>query len=330
MSRVPHAPKRSLRFGGLEGLEGRALMSAGLARPRHIAAQPAEVSATCTYRMVKSGSNIPYTADGSQLDVYKPVGAAAPAGGFPAIIALPGGGWRHANRKDYGGVVAATFGPHGYVVLPTDYAYVSSSGGSGTWPRAVEDIRDAVRWVRKHAVSLGVNPNKVVVSGESAGAHLAALAGTLDAGGFDPGNGKHVDSKGISGKPNAVVDFYGPSDLVAEWNQRPQVRSYLSGFLGGSLDQVQSRYVASSPLAHVSPDDAPTYIIQGTADKVIIPASSTAFDQALKDAGVIEQLTFLNGIPHGFRFQVGSRNLGTEVLTFLDRVWAAQNSGTSD
>lgn len=306
-------------------------MSAGLAQPDRAAPVAAEISTAATgptYKVVPAGSDIRYTADGSQLDVFKPVGAPPPPGGFPAIIALPGGGWRHANRKDYGGVVAATFGPHGYVVLPTDYAYASSHGGSGTWPRAVIDVRDAVRWVRKHAASLNVNPNKIVVSGESAGAHLAALAGTLDAGGFDPGNGKHVDGRGISGKPNAVVDFYGPSDLVAEWKLRPQVRPYLSGFLGGSLGQVKGRYVASSPLSHVTPDDAPTYIIQGTADKVIIPESSIAFDQALKDAGVTEQLTFLNGIPHGFRFHVGQRNLAAEVLTFLDKVWAQQASST--
>ena len=302
-------------------------MSAGLARPRPVSAATADVSSPntgATYRVVNAGSNVTYSADGSQLDVYKPTGAPAPAGGFPAIIALPGGGWRHANRKDYGGVVAAAFGPSGYVVLPADYAFASPNGGSGTWPRAVEDIRDAVRWVRKHADSLGVNPNKVVVSGESAGAHLAALAGTLDSGAFDPGNGKQVDGKAISGKPNAVVDFYGPSDLVAEWNQRPQVRPYLLSFLGGSLDQVKSRYVAASPLSHVSSDASPTFIIQGTADKVIIPASSTAFDQALKGAGVMEQLTFLEGIPHGFRFRVGSRDLAAEVRAFLDRVWAQQ------
>jgi acetyl esterase/lipase len=300
-------------------------MSAGLARLHHSSHAAGDVSPPNTggpYREVSAGTNITYTADGSQLDVFKPTGAPPPAGGFPAIIALAGGGWRHANRKDYGGIVADTFGSYGYVVLPTDYAYASPNGGSGTWPRAVIDVRDAVRWVRKHAASLDVNPDKIVISGESSGAHLAALAGTLDSGGFDPGNGKLIDNKSISGKPDAVIDFFGPSDLMAEWNQRPNVRPYLLGFLGGSSVQVPGRYVAASPLDHVSPDDPPTYLIQGTADKVVIPESTIAFDQALKDAGVMEQLTFLNGIPHGFRFHVGARDLGAEVRAFLDRVWA--------
>ena len=88
--------------------------------------------------------------------------------------------------------------------------------------------------------------------------------------------------KAISGKPNAVIDFYGPSDLTAEWNQRPRVRSYLSGFLGGSLDRFPGRYAAASPINHVSPDDAPTFIAQGTADTATIADSNVAFDQALK------------------------------------------------
>lgn len=276
--------------------------------------------AGASYRMVQAGSNITYTADGSKLDIYKPTGAPPPPGGFGAIVALPGGGWRHANRKDYGGVVAATFGPSGYVVLPTDVAYVS--GGAHTWPRAVEDVRDAVRYVREHAASLGVNPDKVVVSGESSGGHLAALAGTLDPGAFDAGDGKLVDGKATSGKPNAVIDFYGPSDLAAEWNQRPRVRSYLSGFLGGSLAQFPGRYAAASPLTHVTPDDAPIFIAQGTADKATIAETNIAFDQALKSAGVAQQLVVLQGISHGFRFQISTLDLGAEARAFLDRVWA--------
>lgn len=270
--------------------------------------------------MVQTRSDVAYTADGSKLDVYRPTGAPPPPGGFGAIIALPGGAWRHANRKDYGAAVASTFGPWGYVVLPTDVAY--ATGGARAWPRAVRDVRDAVRYIRQHADSLGVNPDKVVVAGESAGGHLAALAGTLDADAFDAGDGKLVDGEATSGKPNAVINFYGPSDLAAEWNRRPQVRPYLSGFLGGSLARFPGRYAAASPVTHVSQDDAPTFIAQGTADKATIADTTVAFDRALKDAGVPEELALLQGIPHGFRFRLSTLNLGAEARAFLDRVWA--------
>ena len=67
-------------------------------------------------------------------------------------------------------------------------------------------------------------------------------------------------------------------------------------------------------------DDSPTFIIQGTVDKIIPVPQSIAFDQALKNAGVPEQLTLLPGITHGFRFQIGSLNLALAVRAFLNRV----------
>ena len=270
------------------------------------------------YRVSKVRSDVVYSRDGSRLDAYKPTGGRPPAGGFPAIIALPGGGWRSADRKDYGAAAVAAFVPYGYVVVPADYFY-DSPGGPSSWPKAVLDVREAVRWVRTNATSLGVNPDKVVVSGESAGGHLAALAGVLPVGGFDPGNGKLVDGKAVSGKPNAVVDFYGPSDLTDQWNVQPAARSYLASFLGGSLNSIPSRYAAASPITHVSADDPPTYIIQGDADKIIPVPESIAFDKALKSVGVAEKLTILHGTPHGFRFHIGPLNLAADVRAFLAR-----------
>ena len=294
----------------LEPLEGRTLMS-GMAAPPPTLATIHDPSLVKTegarYGVAKVASGVDYSPFGSKLDVYRPTGAPPPPGGFPAIIALPGGGWRKAKREDYGGAVASAFGPSGYVVVPADYLYASNSGGR-SYPGNVSDVRRAVKWVRRHADRYDVNPDKVIVSGESAGAHLAALAGTL------PDRGK------VSGKPNAVVDFYGPSDLVHEWNTRGAARPYLITLLGGSLKGARKRYEAASPIDHVTPDDAPTYIIQGTADKIIPVAQSVAFDAALKDAGVAERLTLLPGITHGFRFRVGSRNLANEVMTFLDGV----------
>lgn len=307
-------PSRRAQSLHVEGLEDRQLMAAALVPMDGQYGYIQEAPAAYGVSMVKS--DVSYTRNGSQLDAYRPTGAPPPPGGFPAIIALPGGGWRSIDRRNYGASVVAAFVPYGYVVVPTDYLY-ASPGGANSWPGAVKDVRAAVRWVRSHADSLGVNPNKIVVSGESAGAHLATLAGVLPERGFDPGTGKLVDGNAVSGKPNAVVDFYGPTDLANQWRVRPAARPYLSTFLGGSLDKVPERFAASSPITHVSADDPPTYIIQGDADKIIPVADTVAFDAALKAVGVPEQLTIVKGIPHGFRFHISEINLAASVRSFL-------------
>jgi acetyl esterase/lipase len=173
---------------------------------------------------------------------------------------------------------------------------------------------------------LGIDPDKVVAMGESSGAHLAALAGTLPNGpvnreGANPAL-SGPDPSGISARVQAVVDFYGPTDLLNEYRDRPAARPYLRSVLGGSADQVPGRYVAASPVSHVSRDDPPTFIIQGTADKIIPTSQSTELADALRAAGVSVQLTFLPGITHGFRLRIGGYSLVPSVLAFLDSALA--------
>ena len=117
------------------------------------------------------------TVDGQSelLDVYTPH-SPAPAGGFPVIVTIHGGGWRRFNKTEYGLRNANVFTRDGYVVVSPDY--VLSAPGSPTWPVNFEDVQAAVRWVRSNAGTLGINPNEIVAEGESAGANLAALLGT--------------------------------------------------------------------------------------------------------------------------------------------------------
>ncbi len=335
------APRRSrsLRPAAPDPLEGRTLLSVGmdirqpaaLVMSRRAGLRSPGGREVSTPRrgqadrdagragVIKAISNAPYSPNGSKLDVYLPT-SPAPEGGRPVIVAIPGGGWRWADKDNYGGAVAA-FAKYGYVVVSIDYAY-NSPGGPSTWPANVEDVRAAIRWVRKNAVRLGADPGKVVAMGESAGGHLAALAGVLPDGpvaseGANPAVSV-PDPSEVSSRVQAVVDFYGPTDLLTEYRDQPDGRSYLASFLGGSPDRIPGRYEAASPIRHVTPDDPPMYIIQGTADRIVAPDQSSNFASALRDAGVPVELTILPGAAHGFRFRVGGLDLMPQVLAFLD------------
>jgi acetyl esterase/lipase len=265
-------------------------------------------------------SNVVYTSIGGQsrLDVYEPV-VSKTATGLPAVIAIPGGGWRWASRRDYGQAVAA-LSRSGYIVVAIDYAY--SNPGAPSWPANIEDVRAAVRWVRGNASMLGVDPTRIAVMGESAGGHLAALAGVYSgnptAAADLPNDARGADA-GVSASVQAVVDFYGPTDLSAEYQSTVHSHPDLITFLGGTPDQVPGRYQAASPADLVTANDPPMFIIHGTADRIVPYQQSVELDTALKDAGVPEQLTLESGVTHGFRFRIGALDLLPQVVSFLDR-----------
>lgn len=340
----PERPRRSHCVRGLEALEGRALLSLGFAsmqgaaRSALIGREHAEGDAPrrrsvprgraagqegpSVFGVRKVMSDVVYRQVGGhrvKLDVYAPVGP-RPAEGWPAVLALPGGGWRWASKQDYGGAASALCRA-GFVVVAVDYTY--SDPGVRTWPTNLEDVREAVRWVRRNSTRIGVDPGKIAVMGESAGGHLAALAGTYPDGRVIA-EGTPVDpigqpTGGVSARVQAVVNFYGPGDLLTQYRDSPRDRPYMASFLGGTPDRVPGRYVAASAVSHVSPDDPPMLIFQGTRDAIVPMSQSVELDAALKAAGVPSRLVLLDGFSHGFRFDLGRGvSVLPEVVGFLN------------
>src|SRR6185437_9092859 len=152
-------------------------------------------------------------------------------GGWPAVVAFPGGGWRWASKSQYGESVGA-LAKDGFVVAVADYTYSSGAAGSRAWPADFNDARNAVRWVRSNANRLDVNPDKIAAEGVSSGSNLANLLGTYpdgpvsgDAPPADPTGPGTPD--GVSARVQAVVDFYGPVDLTNLYHDAPKVDPFL-------------------------------------------------------------------------------------------------------
>jgi acetyl esterase/lipase len=256
-------------------------------------------------------SNIPFpTVDGQApvLDVYLPT-APAPAGGWPVLVAIHGGGWRRFGKDEYGPRIASAFVPRGYVVVAPNY--VLSAPGDPTWPLNFEDVEAAVRWVREQAKAFNIDPDRVAAIGESAGANLAALLGTPEASG---------QSGEVSSEVNAVIAFSTPTGLTALYAQ-----SHLGGlaaaqFLGGTPAQVPANYVGASPIDHVSPADAPMLLVHGLQDPLIPVSQSREMAAALAAAGVRHQLILVNG-GHNLDFPAHYANLIPQILAFLNATW---------
>jgi acetyl esterase/lipase len=241
------------------------------------------------------------------LDVYLPK-TPAPAGGRPVMIAIHGGGWRNYDKSNYGPDIAAAFVPAGYVVVAPNYTL--SRPGAPSWPTNLQDLQAAVRWVRANAGTLGIDPNRVVAVGESAGANLAALLGTSSPGAGDAA----VD---------AVVAFSTPSDLSSLYVGKLADRLEIAQFLGGTPQQMPASYAAASPVSQVAAGDPPMLVIQGQQDPLIPVTQSQALAGALGAVGVRHKLITTRG-GHLVAFPQMYSNLIPRVVKFLKVTWVNQ------
>ncbi|SIO62867.1 Acetyl esterase/lipase [Singulisphaera sp. GP187] len=265
-----------------------------------------------------------------RLDVYLPT-APPIRGGCPAVVAIHGGGWRGGSKRDMR-LMSIQLAEHGYVVVAIDYQL--SRPGRPSWPSNFEDTREAVRWIRRHAADYGVDPDRIVALGVSAGGHLAALLGTYPDGPVNPdARDRHpalssasVARSDASTRVQAVVDLYGPADLLASRTSLPLPATPVTLMLGGTLETMPGRYEAATPVRHVSPNDPPMLLIHGRDDRLVPLEQSQALAAALDEAGVAHRLIEVDDAAHGFGFHVPNRKILPDILAFLDSVW---NSNTS-
>lgn len=236
--------------------------------------------------------------DRQVLDLLLPPGP-PPPGGWPVVVAIHGGGWRKFSKEQYEPTVAP-LARLGFVVAVPNYRL--SRPAAPSWPINFAEVRDAVRWVRGHAGAIGADPGRIAAMGESAGGHLAAMLGT------------DLEASTTSARVQAVVDFYGPSDLAALVASSRAAAGPIRQFLGATPAQAPALYAAASPVAHVSPGDPPFLIVQGSADTVVTPSQSRELSARLTWAGVWNRLVIVPGAAHGFGLR---RGLLGEVAAFL-------------
>jgi acetyl esterase/lipase len=159
-------------------------------------------------------------------------------------------------------------------------------------PDAVEDVRRAVRFIHKTAADYGVDPERLGVTGTSAGGHLSMMLGTAS----DPGDPKAEDEVlRQSDRVACVVAYFGPTDL------RPWVKEGTKMSTDFPALQFEEKKAPDcSPLLQVSKDDAPTLLLHGDKDTLVPLDHSEKIFEAFKKEGVPSDLTVFKGANHGF------------------------------
>jgi acetyl esterase/lipase len=211
------------------------------------------------------------------LDLYVPEKAAAPV---PAIIWIHGGGWRNGSKER----------PPGVLLAARDYAIASINyrlSQHAVFSAQIEDCKAAIRWLRANAKQYNLDPDHFGVWGASAGGHLAALLGT--AGSVQKWD-RTGGNTGQSSRVQAVVDLFGPTDLLKMGGSHNNPKSPESLLVGGPLQENKEKAAEANPIAYVSKDVAPFLILHGDKDPAVPISQSEMLADALKRAGV--EVTF--------------------------------------
>jgi acetyl esterase/lipase len=241
---------------------------------------------------VRFDEGIEYTNPDEQhlrLNLARPKGD----GPFPTVLCIHGGGFRAGKRESFD-AVCIKLAQHGYAAFTVSYRLAPKF----PFPAAVHDVKAAVRWARANAGKYGIDPERIGVTGGSAGGHLALFLGvTGDVREFE-GSGGYPDQ---SSKVRCVVNVYGPSDFTKSYGKSVDAAEVLPLFLGGDLSTAREKHIRASPLYWITPNAAPTLSIHGTDDKYVAHEQSVWLVDRLQAAGVEAELLTLKGAGHGFR-----------------------------
>ncbi|MWB97959.1 alpha/beta hydrolase fold domain-containing protein [Agromyces sp. MMS17-SY077] len=202
---------------------------------------------------------------------------------------MHGGGWQWGDRRGFGAPPEdgfARIAAAGFAVASVDYRL----SGEARFPAQLDDVSAAIDRLRADADVHSLDPDRIVLWGESAGGTISALLGL----------GAGIRERGVVG----VVDWYGPHDLEALTRARgifDDPESAEARWIGGAVSAMPEAARAASPVDHVHPDAPPFHLAAGDRDVPVPLAQSESFAEALRRAGVDVEFDVHPGAGHRWR-----------------------------
>jgi len=235
-----------------------------------------------------------------RMDVHLPVGD----GPFPVVAWIHGGAWQGGRRDRMPDVIA----PHdlhgrmvtrGYAVADLEYRLALEA----PYPAQLADVQSGLRWLRRFARELRLDPGRVATMGDSAGGHLAAMAGLAGSG---------------DAAVQAVINWYGVTDL--EFRDPDDAFTEPSLLLGGAVGTQPEFARWASPVHRVHAGAPPFLSVHGTADAIVPFSHAERLTEALRAVGVRADLLPVPDADHCFEGYDDIGGLIEAGIDFLDEV----------
>lgn len=246
---------------------------------------------------VKAERNIAYVTNGSPnqvLDLFLPEQPSDKP--LPLMIWIHGGAWMGGNQANPPVVFLVN---KGYAVASIQHRFSSQA----LWPAQSYDCKAAIRFLRANAGKYNFDPDRFGVGGDSSGGHLAAFVGTS-------GDAKEMEgdlgNPGVSSRVQAVVDWFGPTDLTLMASQsgphsmiqHDDPNSPESHLVGGPVQEKRDVARTADPLTYISKDCPPFLIMHGDNDQLVPLGQSVILAKALVDAGIEVTMKTIHGAGH--------------------------------
>lgn len=234
------------------------------------------------------------TVDGKplKLDLYLPAASNA-----PLVVYVHGGAWR-AGDKTAGANFAKALVQEGFAVASLDFRQSTDA----PFPANVHDVKAGVRFLRANAAKYGYNAQRIGITGESSGAHIALLTGVTN--GNKDLEGAVGNNLSTSSDVQTIVSYFAATDLTTILSQstpfgvgvrEPSLKLLLGDLPDKKLELAQ----LASPVLHVDANDPPLYLLHGDRDPQMPINQTLQMWGVYKDAGLDVTFDPVHGAPHG-------------------------------
>lgn len=251
------------------------------------------------------------------LDLYVPNKTIKNA---PLLIWTHGGAWMRGSKEAFvrkNNRLLNTLLNEGYAVASIGYRLSANA----IFPAQIQDCNDAINFLWENSTTFNINKDKFATMGRSAGGHLAALVAMSNAHNIPE---FFTTPKHPKFKIRALVDFFGPADLVAmrgkghDEDDAPEAK-----FLGGSPLKLPEIAKKASPVTYVNSKTPPTILLHGISDKIVPSSQSELLKAALDTQSITNEIYLVDDARHGDPTFDSEKYVGI-VLTFLKKHFPAK------
>jgi acetyl esterase/lipase len=236
---------------------------------------------------------------------------------IPVLLFFHGGGWVKGSKDE---MTFSTYMKAGWGIVNAEYRFANTSSIKAP----VVDCRAALSWVYAHANEFNFDTSKILISGSSAGAHLALFAGLAGA------HSEFDDNCEYSGdlKVAAIINNFGPTDLVKLLTEPKVLKN--SGRWFNGIANIEELARKISPVNYVKPGSPPVFTAHGDKDPTVPYDQALRLKKVLDDTSIPNELITVHGGGHGKFSDADKKEINKKLSLFLKKQADVDLSGSTE